>query len=117
MPVCLTADKREERVIRYLESLNKGQLMEFRLSRMNRVANFRKSLMQLLNSFIEARAEELAAVWIEQFAEPRPKPKWKDAAEGRLPIPVLPARKRRMPRWVGDAGNAAKSIHVKALRK
>lgn len=110
----LTADRREERVVKYLETLNKGQLMEFRLSRMNRVANFRKSLKQLLNSFIEARAEELAAVWIEQYAEPRPKPKWKDAAVGRLPIPE---RKRRMPRWVRESGIAPKSISVKDLRK
>jgi hypothetical protein len=100
----LTADERHRRVIQYLETINKGQTAEFRLSRMNRVANFRKALMQLLDSFIEARAEELSAAWLEQFAAPRPERPESDVATGRLPLPV--AKKRRMPVWVKRAVEA-----------
>ena len=107
MPEPLTADRREERIIKYLESLNKGQLGEFRLSRLNRVSNFRKALIQLMDGFIEARAEELAACWLTQFAEERPARKVVEV--GRLP---LPERKRRTPKWVIDSGQAADNSRV-----
>src|ERR1051326_8139140 len=94
----LTADERHRRVIQYLETLNKGQNAEFRLSRMNRVSNFRKALMQLLETFIEARAEELSAAWLAEFAAPRPSKARSDVTEGRLPLPAM--KKRRMPVWV-----------------
>lgn len=102
----LTADERHRRVIQYLETLNKGQMAEFRLGRMNRVANFRKALMQLMETFIEARAEELSASWLEAFAAPRPSKAKTDVAEGRLPLPVV--KKRRMPVWVKRAVEAEK---------
>jgi hypothetical protein len=101
-------------MIQYLETLNKGQLAEFRLGRMNRVANFRKALMQILEVFIEARAEELSAAWLEQFAEPRPKRLESDVAEGRLPLPA--AKKRRMPVWVKRAVEAGEKGRKYAQR-
>ena len=91
-------------MVKYLETLNKGQIAEFRLTRLNRVANFRKALGQLLETFIEARAEELSAAWLEQFAAPRPERPESDVATGRLPLPV--AKKRRMPVWVKRAVEA-----------
>lgn len=72
MPNPLTADERERRTVKYLRTLHKGELAEFRLDRMNRVANFRKALKELLERFVEARAEELAAALIEQHAPTRP---------------------------------------------
>jgi len=62
--------------------------------------------MQLMETFIEARAEELSASWLEQFAEPRPKKK-EDVAEGRLPLPAV--KKRRMPVWVKRAVEVGES--------
>jgi len=93
----LTADERERRVIEYLLTLHKGQIAEFRLTRLNRVANFRKALMQLLEEFIEARAEVLAAGMVMEYAPPRPERPKSDVAEGRLPPPE---RKRRRPPWL-----------------
>jgi hypothetical protein len=104
MPGPLTADERHRRVVQYLETLNKGQLANFQLGRMNRVSNFRKALIQLMEQFIEARAEELCAAWLQQYAAPRPR---EDVAEGRLPLPQ--AKKRRMPVWVKRAVEAEKS--------
>src|SRR4051812_35912215 len=98
-PVPLTADERERRFVQYMLTLNKGQLMESRLRRMNRIANFRRHLMELINEMIETRAEDLAAAMLMEYAPERPVPAWKQqaVAKGRLP---LPERKRRMPKWV-----------------
>lgn len=105
----LTADERERRVVEYLLTLNKGQLGEFRFGRMNRIANFRKALMQLLEEFIEARAEELAAAMIEQYAPPRP--------ESELKALQKPQRRRggkKMPVWLRRAGDT-ESVHSELL--
>ncbi len=91
-----TADERERRIVEYLKCCHQGRLQEFQLTRMNRVANFRKRLMELINEMIEARAEDLAAGMLMQFAEPRP-PKQIPAVEERLVIAPLA---RRMPRWL-----------------
>jgi hypothetical protein len=98
----LTADERERRVMQYLGTLNKPQLAEFRLGRMNRISNFRKALRQLLDELIEARAEELSASWLEQFAPPRPKRA--DVTVGRLPL----VKKRRIPVWVKRIAESAR---------
>ena len=102
MPAPLTADERERRFVQYAITLNKGQLCELKLRRLNRIANFRKQLMELINEMIETRAEDLAASMLIEHAEPRPKPEW-EVVEGRLPLP----RKRKTPPWVREAGKAA----------
>jgi hypothetical protein len=96
-----TADERERRFVQYAVTLNKGQLAEMKLRRLNRIANFRKQLMELINEMIETRAEDLAASMLMEHAPERPEPlkqEWK-VIEGRLP---LPERKRRMPKWVRE---------------
>lgn len=97
----LTADERERQIVEYLSSLNKGQLAEFKLRRMNRISNFRKRLMELLNEMIEARAEDLAAGMLMEHAEPRPVPGWKLRGEKQ---PMV--RKRRIPPWIRKSGEA-----------
>jgi hypothetical protein len=96
MPGLSTTDERERRFIEYIHSLNKGQLNEFRLSRLNRIANFRKSLMQLVNDLVEARAEDLAAAMWLRHAPERP-PKLMAEAKKRI-VPI--ARARRIPPWL-----------------
>lgn len=96
-----TADERDRRMIEYLSTLHKGRLAEYRLARMNRIANFRKRMMQLLNEMIESRAEEIAAGMIEEYAPPRPERSEIDVTEGRLPIG--PKRARR-PVWLRANG-------------
>jgi len=99
----LTADERERRVIEYLLTLHKGQIAEFRLTRLNRVANFRRALKELLEEFIEARAEVLAASMIEEYAPRRPRRKRASRAlAGRRAGP-----RARKPVWVEAAGRAA----------
>lgn len=104
MPNPLTADERERRFVQYVLTLNKGQLAEVKLRRLNRIANFRRQLMDLLNQIIEARAEDLAAGMLMEHAPTRPaKPKeW--ITKGRLPL-----LKRRMPKWIAESGKAANS--------
>lgn len=92
-----TADERERRLIEYLTTVHQGRIAEFKLTRLNRIANFRKRLMELLDEMIEARAEDLAAGMLMQYAPPRPERKEGDIWEGRLPIP--PQRARR-PVWI-----------------
>ena len=104
----LTADERERRVIQYLETLHKGQIAEFRLGRLSRVANFRKALAQLMEQFLEARAEELCAAWLEQYASPRPEHPSADLVTKRLPTPK--PKRRRMPVWV------KKTVEAEATR-
>ena len=101
----LTADEREKRIVQYLRSLNKGELGEYQLSRFNRVANFRKELMQLLEKFIEARAEILCAAMLMDDAAPRTESQLKAIAKAR------PRRRigRRMPPWLKKEGQAAGS--------
>ena len=98
-PQPLTADERERRVIQYLLTLHKGDIAHFRLTRLNRVANFRRQLMQLLEEMIESRAEVIAAGMVMEYAPERPERivRKEDVAEGRLP---LPERKRRRPKWL-----------------
>ena len=103
----LTADERERRFVQYVLTLNKGQIGELRLRRLNSIANFRHRLMELLDELIEARAEDLAAAMLMEHAPERPKPnrgEREETARGRLP---LAERKRRMPKWVRDAGRIA----------
>ena len=68
-----TADERERRFVQYLRSLNKSELADLRLARLNQVANFRKVLMQLLNEMVEARAHDLAAAMLIEDAPEKPK--------------------------------------------
>jgi hypothetical protein len=96
----LTADERDKRVVQYLLTLNKGQIAEFRLTRLNRVANFRKALMQLMEEFVSARAEELAAGMIEAHAPERPQ--LKETARSMS----VSAKRRRMPVWVKKLGES-----------
>jgi hypothetical protein len=97
MPVPQTADERERRFVQYVLTLNKGQIGEFRLGRMNRIANFRKALKQLLDELIENRAEDLAAAILMEHAPERPK---------RMPVPIargrLADRKRELPPWIRE---------------
>ena len=110
----LTADERERRVVEYLLTLHKGQLAEFRLTRLNRVANFRKALMQLMEQFIEARAEELAAGMLAEYAPPRPEKTFEHVTEGRLPLPAKgpKAKRRRMPVWVKRLAEAEEYARI-----
>lgn len=104
MPVPLTADERERRCVEYLVTLHKGQLAEFKLTRLNRIANFRHRLNELLNDMIEARAEDLAAGMLMEHAPERPIKK-------ALPVRTengLKLRKRRTPTWVQKQGEAAR---------
>lgn len=92
-----TADERERRFVEYIKTLNKGQLAEVKLARMNRIANFRKTLMEVINAMIEARAEDLAAGMLMEKAPERP-------ALVLQPEPVPnEERKRKMPVWIGKA--------------
>lgn len=98
-----TADERERRFIEYMLTLNKGQLGEVRLRRLNRIANFRKSLMDLVNQMIETRAEDLAAAMLMEHAPERPKREPEKVLQGRLPL-----RKRRIPKWVAEEKKTAR---------
>lgn len=95
-----TADERERRCVEYLRTLSKGQLAEFKLTRLNRLTNFRKTLMEVINAMIEARAEDLAAGMLIEKAPERPalvlQPK---------PVP-LTERRRKMPVWVREEAKA-----------
>lgn len=95
-----TADERERRMVEYLATLHRGRLAEFKLTRLNRVANLRKKLMALLEEMIETRAEDLAAGMLMEYAPPRPARRERDITEGRLPIPP---KKARMPVWLRDS--------------
>ena len=105
MPAPFTADERERRFVQYAITLNKGQLAEMKLRRLNRIANFRKQLMDLINQMIETRAEDLAASMLMEHAPERPEPLRQESKviEGRLPL----TRKRRTPPWVREEGKAA----------
>jgi hypothetical protein len=104
-----TADERERRFVECISTLNKGQLAEVRLIRMNRLANFRKALMELVNQMVEERAEDLAAAMLMEYAPERPKP---------LPAPRkrLGVRKAVMPPWVREEGKALGGVADRALR-
>ena len=92
-----TADERERRFVQYLLTLNKGQIAELRLSRLNRIANFRKALMEIVNSLVETRAEDLAAAMMMEYAPERPKRVPVAIAKGRIG-----ERRRTMPPWVRE---------------
>lgn len=98
-----TADERERRFVQYILTLNKGQIAEFKLTRLNRIANFRHRLIELLNDMVEARAEDLAAGMLMEHAPDRPKRKPMVS-----PLQGLELRKRRMPVWVRKQGEAAR---------
>lgn len=97
MPNPLTADERERRFIEYVLTLNKGQVNELRLSRMNRIANFRKALMQIINQLVEERAEDLAAAMLLQYAPARERKLLEAECKKRI-VPI--ARARAIPRWL-----------------
>jgi hypothetical protein len=107
-----TADERERRFVQYVSTLNKGQLAEVRLRRLNRIANFRKALMELVNEMVEARAEDLAAALFMEQAPDRPKP---------LPAAIerkrVPARKRVLPAWIREEGKALKGRPPASARR
>lgn len=103
-----TADERERRIAQYLSTLHRGQLAEFRLTRMNRVADFRKQLIQLIDQMIETRAEEIAAGMMAEHA--RPDPKIAQAAE--RPVPRPP--KRSIPVWI--RGSSGRTSSVRRVR-
>lgn len=92
----LTADERERRFVEYIRTLNKGQLGEVRLRRMNKIANFRKTLIDLMEQMIEARAEDLAAAMLTADAPERPKRKSR-VCEGRLVVV------RKLPVWLAKS--------------
>ncbi len=108
-----TADERERRLVEYLVTLHQGRLSEFRLTRLNRIANFRKKLMELLEEMIEARAEELAAGMLVEFAPPRPTRKESNPMEGRLPIPP---KRARMPVWIRKSADGSRSSGTSKAR-
>ena len=108
-PQPLTADERERRVIQYLLSLNKGQIAEFRLARMGRIANFRRALMQLIEQMIESRAEILAAGMVMEHAPERPAPE----EPKRAPRRRLPLSQRRKPIWVVREGEVLREEAAK----
>lgn len=87
--------------MQYMLTLNKGQLAEVRLRRINRIANFRKALMDLVNEMVEERAEDLAAAMLMEHAPDRPKA---------LPVAIerkrSAMRKRALPPWVREEGTA-----------
>lgn len=92
-----TADERERRIVQYLSSVHQGRLAEFKLTRLNRIANLRKKLMELLNEMIESRAEDLAAGMLMEYAPPRPERRERNVVEGRLPIGP---KRAEMPVWL-----------------
>ena len=95
-----TADERERRFVQYMLTLNKGQLAEVKLRRLNRIANFRRQLMDLINEMIETRAEDLAAGMLMEKAPER-------SALILQPKPVPQTeRKRRIPVWVREEAKA-----------
>lgn len=98
-----TADERERRIVQYLLSVHRERIGQFRLSRMNRVANFRKQLIILIDQMIETRAEEIAAAMLEEYAEPMPKLPKVDPTKGRLVIPGP----KKIPAWVRKSGQNA----------
>jgi hypothetical protein len=99
----LTADERERRLVEYLQTLNKGQLAEFKLSRLGKLSNQRKRLIELFNEIVETRAEDLAAGMLMEFAQKRPVVTEKPA--------VMPSRRKRgKPVWVVMEGNAARGV-------
>lgn len=91
----LTADERERRFVEYARTLNKGQLAEFKLTRLNRIANFRRQLMELVEEMIELRAEDIAAGMLMEKAEPRPQ------IRAVKELPRL--RNRKMPPWIAES--------------
>jgi hypothetical protein len=91
----LTADERERRTIEYLRSLHKGQLAEFKLTRLNKLANCRRMLRELIEEMIEMRAEDLAAGMLMEDAPKRPK---------RLRSKVLAKQEgRKLPVWIAKS--------------
>lgn len=92
-----TADERERRMVEYLVTLHKGRLAEFKLTRLNKIANSRKKLMELLDEIIESRAEDLAAGMLMEYAPPRPQVVVMDVTKDRFPIGP---KKSRMPVWL-----------------
>lgn len=90
-----TADERERRLVQYLRTLDKSELADFRLARLNQIANFRKALMQLLNEMVESRAQDLAAAMLLENAAERQQPA--HASRRRLA-----PRKAVQPVWVNQ---------------
>ena len=89
-----TADERERRFVQYLRSLNKSELADLRLARLNQVANFRKAMMQLVNEMVESRAQDLAAAML--IADAPEKPGVLQVVKRRR----LPPPKATKPEWI-----------------
>jgi hypothetical protein len=87
--------------VEYLASCHRERLAEFKLSRLNRIANLRKKIIQLFDELIETRAEDLAAGMLMEYAPPKPERPAQDVTEGRLPIGP---KKARMPVWLRSSG-------------
>jgi len=98
-----TADERERRIVEYLRSVHQGRIAEFKLTRLNKLANLRKRLKDLLDEIVETRAEDLAAGMLMEYAPPRPEPLQRSergtVTEGRLPVPPKSVR----PVWLEDS--------------
>lgn len=95
----LTADVREQRMHQYLTHLqtkHAGQIKEANLTRLNRIANFRRQLMQLLDAFIEARAQELAADSLAKLAPPATKGWLKPAGRPRTRLEYSQESRKRL---------------------
>jgi hypothetical protein len=105
MPGPLTADERERRQVQYLRSLNKSELADFKLARLNEIANFRKVLLQLVNEMVESRAQDLAAgMLLEDAAE---KPKVLQVVNRRRLAP----RKAIQPEWINQEAKVLAGKH------
>lgn len=92
---------RQRGFVRCVADLNKSHIGEVRLDRLNRFANFRKQLLQLIEQMVEARAQELAAGMLQELALERQPPP--DANP--FPLPQA-AAKRGMPKWVREESQA-----------
>jgi len=90
-----TADEREKRFGQYCLACNKGQLAEVRLTRLNRAANFRKAIRELIEEFVETRAEDLAAGMLQEHCPER----------AQIVANMPQSKRRRMPVWIRRMGS------------
>lgn len=95
-----TADERERRFVRYLRSLDKSELADLRLARLNQIANMRKALMQLVNEMVENRAQDIAAAMLIVEAPEKTRPLQ------RVERRRLGTRKALLPVWIKEEGKA-----------
>lgn len=102
----MTADERDRRTVQYLLTLHKGELAEFRYNRLGRISNFRKALIQLIEEFVQAKAEEIAAGMLAEHAPARPERQLPPSRSVRIERRGRPPAAARVPVWVKRAGEA-----------